>query len=304
MKRAIVIIFLIASFTSMSQFPEYYVYLVKGEVFQRKPNGRATAVKQKSLLYKSDEVTLKRDAAVTLVNSQQQNLVLSTAGIYKVAELMKRMHTNNTGLAKKYLSLVWLELLNSGVSRKETLAANWGGLSTRGDLCNNRIFPVNGLKTAADSLHFRWLATSPSRSYTLRLLDGGGTEIMNQVISDTQALLPVNQIVKNKGGKFYWLVKSNDGACEDEVPFYFDVLSKEEEAKLVEGLLSPSTGEEVIDRLQVIDRLEKQALIYEALAYFRNLVNDQPGNKPLKRSYAAFLMKYGFEDEAKLLWSD
>lgn len=305
MKRASMMIFLLAFFASHSQSPEYYVYQVKGDVLQKKPNGQAAPVKQRSLVYKADEVILKKDAAITLVNKQQQNLVLASAGIYKVAELSKKLHIPNTGMVKKYLGMLWDELLvpdyRFAKPKKQELAASWGGLATRGDLCNNRVFPINGLKTADDSLHFRWLATSPSRSYELQLLNSDGTEITNKIVRDTQVLLPVKEMVQNKNGKYYWLVKSNDGTCEDEVPFYFDVLSKEDETKLVQGLLSSQPDGEILARLQEIDKLEKQALISAASTYFQKLVNEYPDNKALKKSYASFLLKYGFEAEADLL---
>lgn len=308
MKQAFVIIFLFAVFASKSQPPEYYVYLIKGNAVQRKPNGQSTPVKQNSLVYKSDVVILKEDAALTLVNKQVQNLVLKAAGMYKVADLSKKLHVSSSGIAKQYLSMLWHELMapNYGYSklRRSNLSASWGGLSTRGDLCNNRIFPINGLKAAADSLHFRWQATSPSSTYNLQLFSGDGTELMNRVVKDTQALVPVKEVVNNQAGKYYWLVKSSDGTCEDEVPFYLDIMSKEEETWLVQNLLSSTSGEEIIDKLQGIDKLEKQALINAASTQFRNLVNAYPDNGVLKKSYASFLLKYGFKEEASLLWND
>lgn len=307
MKHILLVIFLFTFLIPMAQLPEYYVYLVKGNVLQKKPNGPATPVKQKELVYKTDVLIINKDAALTLVNKEQKNLVLTEAGSYRVADLGKKLHVSNTGITKKYLNLLWHELLDPNYDysklKKENLAASWGGVS-RGDLCNNRIFPINGLKTSADSIHFRWEATSPSSIYTLQLFNGDGTEVMTKELKDTLAVLPVKQVVNSRNGKYYWLVKSNDGTCEDEVPLYFEILSKDEEVKLIQGLLALPDDGQLIDKFQNIDRLEKQALINAASSYFRKLVSEHRDNDALKKSYVSFLLKYGFEDEAEILWNE
>ena len=64
------------------QLPDYYAYLVKGEVTVVKPGAKPVLLKQNSFIYKVDEINLKSGAEITLVDKDQNFFVLRTAGSY------------------------------------------------------------------------------------------------------------------------------------------------------------------------------------------------------------------------------
>jgi len=295
-------------FFSYAQFPDYYVYLVKGAVTVRRTGANPVQIKQHDLIYDDDEVALTRGAEVTLVDKDANFILLkSPPQSYKASTLTKVSSRRKTDdITAKYLKLLWSELLDPNEDytkfREENLTVLAGSVSRGNSNCGNLIFPVNGLKTSEDTIHFTWLQTSPSSSYTLFIYDGEGKEVIKMHVKDTQSLIVKRQISEAKPGKYYWIVKSNDGTCEDEIPPYFELMTRENEDKLVTSLIA-NNGDTVLEsRLQIIDKLEKKALIYPILHYYANLVNNNPNDIALRKSYVLFLLKYGFNKEALHEW--
>ena len=293
---------------SNAQLPDYYVYLVSGEATITRPGVKAVVIKQNQLVYKTDVIVLKKGAEITLVDKNSNFLVLNNAGTYKSGELIKKgIKKMNEGVTGKYLKLLFHELLDPNHDfekfKKENIAGVWGGVD-RGDGCGNLVFPVNGLKTSASSIVFRWHSTSASSNYSFVIYDGEGKELVKMNTKDTLQPVNINETLKGKTGKYFWLVKSEDGSCEDEVPIYFDIMTIENENKLVEQLIPSNDNENLEKQLQQIDKLEKNALIHAASARYEDIVKANPGNKALLKSYVVFLLKYGFDEEAGEAWNN
>ena len=308
MRYLLIILFFAVSQLSQAQLPDYYVYLVNGDatLTNTKSGGKPVVIKQKQLVYKADIITLKKGMEITLVDKNASFLVLNTPGAYKASELPAKAATKtNDGVTSKYLKLLFHELLDPNQDfeklKKENIAGVWGGVS-RGDECGNRLFPVNGLKTSVASIVFRWHKTSPSSNYSFVMYDGDGKELVKVNTKDTSSTVNIDETLHGKTGKYFWRVTSEDGTCEDEVPIYFEILTPENEKKLVEQLTTAAGDENLEIQLQQIDKLEKNALIHAAAARYDNLVKADRGNKALLKSYVVFLLKYGFEEEARAAW--
>ncbi len=285
-----------------AQFPDYYVYLVKGNVSTSKNNPRV--LKQGDFIFLKDTIFINKNSEITIVNKESEYVVLNTQGMVKANALSNKFNQTYSGVTKKYLSLVWEEVLDPNYDlskfKKKNLTKSWGGVF-RSDDCNNLIFPVNGLKTSQDSINFSWHATSETGNYNFFIYDGNGKEIVNNQVKDTQVVISLNQFNLSKG-KYYWLEKGDSSSCEDEVPLYFQLMSKEDEHALISTIVPLTQNENLTDGLQALEKLEKNALIYAVKSGYKNLINQYPDNKTLTQLYVLFLLKYGFDKEAALAW--
>lgn len=287
-----------------AQFPDYYVYLVKGTVNVSKANAKPQPVKQSGFLYNNDVLNITKNAEITLVNKNAEYAVINTPGNVKVSSLSKKISASYTGVTKKYLNLVWEQVLDPDYDftkfKEKNLTGVYGGVQ-RGESCNNLIFPVNGLKTSADSIVFKWQQTSPSSNYNFFIYDNEWNESAKISVKDTQLSVNTTQLLSKKG-KYFWLIKSDDGSCEDEIPLYFELLDKEQENKLIASLLPAGKNDSLTTELETIDKLEKNALVYAVKNQYINLINKYPDNKALLQMYIMFLLNYGFDDEARNAW--
>jgi hypothetical protein len=307
MRSMVLFVLIFLSGICSAQLPEYYVYLVKGDVTLLKPNKKSEKIKQKHLIFKEDVLAIPANSEVTLVNKDANYIVLNTPGTIKVSELGKKTHDSYTGVTKKYMHLVWHELLDPGYDytkfKQQNLGGTWGGAS-RGGPCPKLIWPVNGLKTSMDSVKFRWNKTSPAASYTFYIYDDKGDEVVKMQSLDTVKTVDLKQGLKLQPGKYYWLIKSSEGGCEDEDPHFIELMSGADEASLVASLVPQTVEVDLISQLDKIDRLEKNALIFKASDYYAAVIKVNPGNLPLFKSYIAFLLKYGFDTEAQSAWQN
>src|ERR1700704_1642603 len=91
---------------SYAQFPEYCVYLVRGDVSVVKMNAKPHRVIQKDLIYKDDVITVLKNSEVQLINKEGKYLVLTAPGSYKNADLSTKMQVSSApGLTKTYFKL-------------------------------------------------------------------------------------------------------------------------------------------------------------------------------------------------------
>ncbi len=305
MKYICTLLFFLACSQCFSQVHDYYVFLVKGDVYVSKPGTNSALVKQNSFLDNGQLITIKKDAEVTIVGREQEYYVLKSPGTYKVKDLEKEKPNPISGVTKTYLRLVWDELFHPHEDFKSFTTNNsavvYGGVSRTTD-CNNLVFPIPGLKTSGDSLHFKWHKTSAASSYHLLVYDSQRKEVVNMPVKDTQKILNLTADLHSIPGNYYWLVESEDGTCEDEVPVFFELMSKENEQKLIASILAGNNDQDLPGGLQAINKLEKNGLIPAAAEYYSTLVNKYPGEEILLKSYVLFLLKYGYDDRAYSAW--
>ena len=286
-----------------AQIPDYYVFLVKGDVEVSRPGTKAVLLKQNNFVFKDQIIHLKEKAEITLSDNNQNFFVLKTAGAYKAKDLAKANYYHVPGVTEKYLKLVWSEFFSNHHDytkfKKSNIAGVYGGVS-RGSDCNNLLYPIQYLKTAEDSLHFNWLKTSLESAYTFSIYDKEGTEVVAQIVKDTQATISLKSPLNLMPGKYYWKITSSDGTCEDEEPLSFEVLSPENERMALALIINKENS--VPDKLAAIDKMEKGGFIPAASKYFADLVAANPMDKALRKSYVLFLIKYNFEKEADEVW--
>jgi len=305
MKNVITLLLLAISSYCNAQLPDYYIFLIKGEANLIKPAAKPIPVKPNSFIYTSDVIEVKKGAEITLADKSQQFFVLRSPGIYKTKDVAKTKPDHIPGVTQTYLKLVWNELLNPNHDftkfTNDNIAGVYGGVS-RSDECNNLIFPIQGLISSSDSLHFKWHQTSPISKYVLIIYDTERKEVVNMPVKDTQQTLLIKEALHTVTGNFYWLVKGENAGCEDEVPVYFEIITPETEQKMISSLLQGKDYNDLPGRLQAINKLEKNAMIPAAGGYYSKLINDNPGNGALLKSYVLFLLKYGFDKEAYAVW--
>lgn len=305
MKKASLFLFLVLALRSYSQQHDYYVFLVKGDALISRPGMKPALIKQNSFIDRNETITIKANAEVTLAGKNQDYYVLHNAGVYKLSKLDKTTADPVNGVTRTYLKLVWNELFHPHDDFKTFAKDNatvYGGVS-RGTDCNNLIFPVADLKTSGDSLHFIWHNTSKAKSYQFIVYDGQRKEVINAQVKDTQYLPDLAANI-HEPGNYYWLVKSEDGDCEDEVPLLFEIMSAGKEQQLISSILAGNESEELSARLQAISKLEKNGLIPAASRYFEKLIDGNSDNPALLKSYVLFLLKYGYDAKAFEVWQN
>src|ERR1700741_1588032 len=174
--RKLAIILLIFIWNNVEgQMPEYYSYLVKGQVQYKKAKAKPLALAPKTLLFREDVVILPKGqkAELTLVDKNSNYIVISDPGTYKVSELPKKPHQESESITAKYFHLVWEELFQPkkdfSTFKKRNLAAISGGVS-RGD-CDVLKTPVNETIVGNADLVFAWKDFSSDSLYTFILID-------------------------------------------------------------------------------------------------------------------------------------
>lgn len=289
-----------------SQTATYCIYLLSGDVTVAAASKKPEKVKLNQFLYDNQVLTIGNRSQVTLVTKDSRYLVLKTAGNYKVNELSKELINNPSGVTGKYIKLLWKDLVapadNFSTFKKKSKAGVMGGVM-RGEDCGNLIFPVPNLHSAEEEMQFTWHQTVNQPDYTLYIFDDQMNELVKKTVKDTQAIIKFTEELKGKTGKFYWNVKSNNpGSCEDD-PIPFDIVNKEEEEKAGPSLTAFAENKDIFSQMAIIEKLEKDHWIYRASAFFNKLVQDNPGNMMLSNSYAMFLLKYGFNREAEMVYN-
>lgn len=300
--------FLLLSGFVTAQIPEYYVYLVKGDIKIVHLKSKPVLLKQNSLVFKDDELILTKNSEVTLVNRDSKYLVINKEGKTKIRELLQGRHDTYTGVTKKYLQLLWHELLDPNYDyskfKLQNIAGVYGGVSRGDEDCKNLIFPISGLKTSSDSVQFIWKKSNPNNNYNLFIYDVTGKEVFSKTLRDTQFIISLSKNLLLAKGKYVWLIKEAIPGCEEGTPHVFEIITKEQEQKIIDSYSKDAVNPNLILQLQLIDRLEKNKLIYAAIRKYEALMKEYPHNSTLKKIYYIFLSEYGFIKKAEEVWNN
>src|SRR5438477_7987660 len=111
MMRFIFFSFLLVFNICRAQFPDYYVYLVKGVVTVSDKKGKHQA-RQGEFLYKTDILSFSNNSEITLTNKDADYFVLNKGNDLTLNTLATKEAGSYTGITKKYLHLVWEEVLD------------------------------------------------------------------------------------------------------------------------------------------------------------------------------------------------
>jgi hypothetical protein len=286
--------------------PEYCVYVVKGNVTVNTAGSQPQKINQNEYLFNNQVLSISKSSEITLINKDAKLLVLNTAGTIKVSDLAKQFSSSSPSITKTYLNLVFHELLDPKYDYTKFKQKNLGGIRggvSRGGPCDNLIFPTNNLKTAGESIHFRWHQTSPTSDYTFMVYDLTGKELLNISLKDTQQVMNISQVLQGKPGKYYWIIKGRDDYCQEQ-PLSFEIMSKEEEQQIIQSVKVLKGESDLLHQLEIVDELEKNNWIYAAYEYYSTIVKANSDNYPLLKSYVLFLLKYGFVEEAETTWKN
>ena len=301
------ILFLLVSNSVDGQMPEYYSYLVKGQVQYKKAKAKPISLAPKTLLFKEDVIILPKGkkAEITLVDKNSNYIVISNPGTYKVSELPQKPHQESESITAKYFHLVWEELFQPkkdfATFKKRNLAVVSGGVS-RGD-CDVLKAPVNETVAGQGDILFSWKNFSTDPLYIFVLSDEKNIEVLRLKVRDTQLILNTAPWLISPKNRYYWKVVSNNSSCTAFPNNELRLWSNKEIGQRVNEIKSSvqNNGDTTLYHLQVAESLEKENMFDEVNKYYKAVI-DQSNDQVLRSSYAVFLLRIGREKEAERLY--
>lgn len=298
-----ILLLLICSRATAQKLPDYIVYLVKGEVTARGKNEAPVPLKQNQFIYSSQTILVTKGAEITLSNKEGASFVLNSPGTYPVRLLAGKKSPPVDNLTQKYLYLLYHDLLDPGHDynkfKKQNVGGVWGGVNRSGE-CGNLLFPVQGARTSDNTLFFKWRKTNALNNYVLKIYSDEAKEVISLPVKDTSYALDLANFTTMAKGKYYWRIQSEASACEDETPFAFELITREEEEQIIGGL--EKAGTDLSQKFAIVNKLENFGLVTAARKYLWSIVNNNDGNRTLAKTYSWFLLKYGLEQEAAEAW--
>jgi len=302
-----ILILIIVSSKVFAQEPEYYSYLVKGQVQYKKAKAKPSSLAPKTLLYSDDAIILPKgkNAEVTLVDKKSNYIIISAPGTYKVADLPQKAHKEPESITGKYFHMVWEELFQPQKDfsrfKKRNLPGITGGVS-RGD-CDVLKGPFNESVLGDVDITFSWRNFSSDQLYTFLLIDEELNEVLRLKIRDSQIILNSGAWRRRQIARYYWKVISSNSTCTDFPTYEFQLWTDKEITEKVNNIKASvaNNGDTTLYHIQIAELLEKQNMFDEANKYYLSAL-EQTSDQVLKSAYAAFLLRMGKEKEAELVY--
>ncbi len=262
-------------FRSGAQQPTYFILFLKGDVMVKHPGQSLKKAKDLQPLSLNDSIFLNNEqSGVTISNISGTRNELKGKGKYKVSSIQEKEIAKGPGASSKFFSFLYEELLHPKKGfNQHSVAASWGGGSrSQEDLIK---FPINGLISSADSILFTWKHKNKKMEYQFILYDDNSQEIFHCNLRDTQILMHTEPLRKAERSRYFWTVQPAGGASQSLSKYYFDLVSPEEEEKLVDAIIKeiPVTDNEILYQLEITDKLGRNGLVDKALVYFDKAFN-------------------------------
>ena len=306
--RILPILLLIIITTKVSaQEPEYYSYLVKGQVQYKKAKAKPSRLPPKTLLYSEDAIILPKgkNAEVTLVDKKSNYIIISTPGTYKVADLPQKAHKEPESITGKYFHMVWEELFQPQKDfskfKKRNLPGITGGVS-RGD-CDVLKGPFNESVLSNSDITFTWRNFSADALYSFVLSDEKNNEVLRVKVRDTQLILNSAAWLTGPRNHYYWKVTASNSSCTAFPSNDLWLWSGKEIIQRVNEIKASvsNSGDTSLYHIQIAELLERENMFDEARKYYLSAL-DQTSDQVLKNAYAAFLLRMDKENEAELVY--
>ena len=306
--RILALFLLIASGKfALSQTPEYYSYLVKGQVQYKKAKAKPTDLVPKTLLFREDLIILPKGkkTEITLVDTKSNYLVISDPGTYKIAELSQKAHKEPESITGKYFHMVWEELFQPqkdfGTFKKRNLPGLSGGVS-RGD-CDILKAPFNESIAGYGDILFSWKNFSTDMLYTFVLSDEKNNEVLRLKVRDTQLILNSASWLMGPRNRYYWKVTSNNSACTAFPSNDVRLWSNKEIIQRINEIKASvqNNGDSTLYQLQIAEILEKENMFDELGKFYQSAIT-QSADPVLRKAYASYLLRINREKEAERIY--
>ena len=293
-----------AYFSNAQTLPEYCVYLVKGDVNIQNKNVQSRPARQKDFVFADDVITIGKNAQLQLVNKDAKYISLHSEGNYKVADLNKKLQTSPPGITKTYLTLVYHEVLDPNYDYSKFKRKNLGGIAggvSRGSGCFEPVYPLKGMVSSRDSVQFKWYKSPAQSAYHFILYDNSGNEVLHRQLKDTSTIVAKKDL-KFMDSNYHWLVKTSDSKCPEE-PVWMQWVSKDDEQKRSAAIVWNFKELTVPFKLDAINKLVEDNMVDLAAQYYGQVVDENPDDALIKKSYVLFLLEYGFDADAEKIWN-
>ena len=302
-----ILILIIASIKVSAQEPEYYSYLVKGQVQYKKAKAKPLNLVPKTLLYSEDAIILPKgkNAEVTLVDKKSNYITISTPGTYKVSDLPQKSHKEPESITGKYFHMVWEELFQPQKDfsrfKKRNLSGVTGGVS-RGD-CDVLKWPFNEAVLGNGDITFTWKNFATDPLYSFVLSDEKNNEVLRVRVRDTQLILNSTAWLKGPRNRYYWKVTSSNSSCTALPSNDLRLWSNKEITQRLNEIKSSvmNNGDATLYHIQIAELLVKENMFEEANKYYLAVL-DQSNDPILRSAYASFLLRINKEKEAELVY--
>jgi hypothetical protein len=249
----------------------HFILLLKGDVFLIQPNHSPIKAKPLQSLSLNDGIQLGNDQSeITIGNTTGGRTVIKGKGIYKITDIQKKEDTRGPGETSKFFTYLYEELLHpkKGFSQ-QSIAASWGG-GERGATCNTIKWPLNNSFSSKDSIAFKWGHESGTLNYNFILYDSEGNDLFNCNLRDTQIVVNMAKLRTGEEKRYFWSINSVIQPCRTIVKYFFDLVSREEEEKMVAALIKEVAinDNKILYDLEIADKLGQNGFIDKALEYF------------------------------------
>ncbi len=257
------------SSNAFSQLPNYYVYLVKGDVYVKRDKQKSVKLKPKDFIYPTDRIEIKKDGVDLRLSDKEGTLVqLNKKGNYVANALNVPHAAHSNSITKKYLHLLWEELFESKSDllhfKIKSIAGSTGGVSRGG--CDYIKAPLHRTMTIDDTIKFSWRSTGSKEGYAFKIYNEGDV-VFDIILRDTMLIMDVTNW--RVDGKINWSVSPLNENC-NPAPVYLLTLADTEAIKQFMASITGRRGDFDDERLYYLyaaDELSQAGLFEEAEEY-------------------------------------
>ncbi len=256
-------------------------------------NGKTSKIVTGLKLDKNATIEVGANSYVGLVHNSGKAIEIKTAGVYKIAELSKKIIASNTTVAKKYTDFVMNELTSVGSASGAT---NITGSVERGsdDELLKAVCPNS--TDILGNINLRWLPVTGAKSYIITISNMYEEPLMVKETTLESLSLDLNSNELKNQKALIWNV-----AVKDKPDFKSGnhALTFIEATRLVEinknlaDLKSEVTEETALNKVILAKFYEDNKLYLDAIDSYKAAMKIEPEVAEYKKVYNDFLTRVG-----------
>lgn len=290
----------------LSQEDEYTVLTKSGEVLLL--NDALEEISNINLgdkLYQDDNLIVKKNGYLVIVNSEMQSLELSTEGIYNIAKIDTLFSIKKKSITENITKFI-LDEMATGKEQYNEMKTLGSVVRVSSDIIELAT-PKNGIIT--DTLYnFSWFPLPNDSSYIIRIFNKNGSTIFMHELHDTTFQLNLTGFNLQYGNEYFWTIHTRESIDRKIDSAGFKLMSPKDVLIVnrdIENIELDFNRQETPLKNYVIAKYLISKELYElALTYISKSINMVPDSEFYWSSYIQLLMDVGLSRKAIIAWNN
>jgi hypothetical protein len=240
------------------------------------------------------KVMVGEGGVIQIANSNNETFTLSQPGIYTMDNVSGKFNTDNSSLAKRYLTYVFNEMKDGGDSRIANLTIT-GSVERSVENSKIQLLTPESTKVLSKETAVSWTKIESSKGFKVDVLNLFDEPVITKSTESNAAMLSLNQLAFDEDAIYKVVVKDAEKNSVSSSEYIIRIPTAAEIAAVQNEInaLRTEGGESALFYDLAARVYAQRGFFLDATACFQKAIEMEPENGFIQKDYEKYLTEIG-----------